>query len=125
VPIVLAIAAVVVVGAGSTSAPQTATGWLDAFTAAVARDPEHLCSQLVTGDFRAALERDVHQPCVKYYQRVRPIALRVLRILATGTTAAVEIRYWPHGGYATFVLNQHAGSWQAVAIIPSGPLPVA
>jgi hypothetical protein len=51
--------------------------------------------------------------------------LRILRVLQSGATAAVEIRYWPRGTYSTFVLDQHDGGWQAVAIVPGGPLPMA
>ena len=51
--------------------------------------------------------------------------MRILRILADGATAAVEIRYWPRGGYSTFVLDHQAAGWRAVAIVPGGPLPTA
>jgi len=49
----------------------------------------------------------------------------VLRILRLGATAAIEIRYFPRGGYSTFVLNRLTTGWQAVAIVPGGPLPFA
>ena len=51
--------------------------------------------------------------------------MRVLRILESGATAAVEVRYWPRGGYSTFVLDHGTRGWQAVAIVPGGPLPTA
>ena len=53
------------------------------------------------------------------------LSIRVLKILQSGHTAAVEVRYWPHGGYSTFVLDRAARGWQAVAIVPGGPLPAA
>jgi hypothetical protein len=37
----------------------------------------------------------------------------------------VEIRYWPHGSYWTFVLDRDDGAWVGVAIVPGGPLPIA
>ena len=52
-------------------------------------------------------------------------SIRVLRILRGGGTAALEVRYWPRGGYSTFVLDRQADGWQAVAIVPGGPLPIA
>ena len=53
------------------------------------------------------------------------LSVRILRILASGATAAVEVRYWPRGGYSTFVLDHQAAGWLAVAIVPGGPLPSA
>jgi hypothetical protein len=105
--------------------PTTATAWLDSFTAAAARDPQHLCSELVSSAFRAALQHDVRESCVSYYSHIQGEPIRILRILQTGDTAALEIRYWPRGPYSTFVLDRVAGGWRAVAIVPGGPLPVA
>jgi hypothetical protein len=109
----------------TSSLPGTATGWLDSFTAAVARDPNRLCSELVTAAFRAALRHDLHESCVGYYSRVRGEPIRILRVLQTGNTAALEIRYWPRGPYSRFVLDRDGRGWRAVAIVPGGPLPVA
>ena len=114
-----------VAGRATSGPPATATGWLDSFTAAVARDPGRLCSELVTAGFRAALRHDLHESCVGYYSRVRGEPIRILRILRSGNTAALEIRYWPRGPYSTFVLYRDGGGWRAVAIVPGGPLPVA
>ena len=112
-------------GEGSSDRPTTATAWLDSFTAAAARDPQRLCSELVTSAFRAALQHDVRESCVRYYSRIQGEPIRILRILQTGDTAALEIRYWPRGPYSTFVLDRAGGGWRAVAIVPGGPLPVA
>lgn len=105
--------------------PRTVPGWLDSFTAAAARDPGRLCSELVTPAFRRALRSDLHESCVSYYSRVRGAPIRILRILQSGTTAALEVRNWPHGAYTTFVLDRQDGGWRAVAIVPGGPLPTA
>jgi hypothetical protein len=112
-------------GVGSSHRPTTATAWLDSFTAAAARDPQRLCSELVTSTFRAAIQHDVRESCVSYYSRIQGEPIRILRILQTGDTAALEIRYWPRGPYSTFVLDRAGGGWRAVAIVPGGPLPVA
>jgi hypothetical protein len=112
-------------GPGPSSLPGTPVAWLDAFSAAVARDPATVCSQLVSGTFRTALERDVHRSCAGYYSGARVLSIRILRVLQSGATAALEVRYWPRGGYTTFVLDRQDGGWRAVAIVPGGPLPVA
>jgi hypothetical protein len=105
--------------------PATPTAWLDSFTAGVAREPAATCARLVTPSFREALAHDLHESCARYYARVQVGPIRILRVLQTRTTAAVEIRYWPRGGYWTFVLNRADSGWVAVAIVPGGPLPIA
>ena len=122
----LAVAAVVIRGSttGSVVLPATPTAWLDAFSAGVARDSGDVCARLLSPEFRAAMERDAHESCAAYYASAQALSIRVLRILRLGATAAIEIRYFPRGGYSTFVLNRTTG-WQAVAIVPGGPLPIA
>jgi hypothetical protein len=106
--------------------PATPTAWLDAFSAAVARDSGDVCSRLLSLAFRSVIEGDAHESCTAYYARAQVLSIRVLRIiLRTGATAALEVRYWPRGGYSTFVLDRQADGWQAVAIVPGGPLPIA
>jgi hypothetical protein len=107
------------------SLPQTPAAWLDSFMAAAVRDPGRLCSQLVTPGFRAALARDVGESCVGYYSRTSDTPFRILRILRSGNTAALEVRAWPRGSYTTFVLSRNRDGWQALAVVPGGPLPVA
>jgi hypothetical protein len=105
--------------------PPTPMAWLDAFSAGVARDNGDVCSRLLTSEFRAAMQRDAHESCAAYYRRAQVLSVRVLRILALGDTAAIEIRYFPRGGYSTFVLDRFGRGWEAVAIVPGGPLPIA
>jgi len=118
---------VIVRGAGSDgpALPATPTAWLDAFSADVATGNGDVCSRLLSPAFRSAFLREVHQSCATYYSHAQVLSVRVLRILRSGATAAVEIRYWPRGGYTTFVLNRQDRGWQAVAIVPGGPLPAA
>jgi hypothetical protein len=123
--VVIAVGLLMTRGPAPSSLPRTPVAWVDAFSAAVARDPGRVCSQLVSGSFRAALERDVHRSCSGYYSEVRVLSVRILRVLQSGATAALEVRYWPRGGYTTFVLDRQDGGWRAVAIVPGGPLPVA
>jgi hypothetical protein len=105
--------------------PKTPVAWLDAFSAGVARDSSDVCSRLLSPVFRAAMERDAHESCAAYYARAQVLSIRVLRILREGATAALEVCYWQRGGYSTFVLSSQADGWQAVAIVPGGPLPIA
>ena len=116
--VVVAIASVAIAGLLITRGPSalrlpgTPVAWLDSFSAAVARDPGKVCSQLVAPTFRTALERDVHQSCAAYYSRVQVLSIRILRVLRSGGTAALEVRYWPHGGFTTFVLDRQDGAWR-------------
>jgi hypothetical protein len=105
--------------------PATPTAWLDAFSAGVARGSGDVCARLLSPEFRAAMERDAQESCAAYYGRAQVLSIRVLRILRAGATAAIEIRYFPRGGYSTFVLSRQTTGWQAVAIVPGGPLPIA
>jgi hypothetical protein len=91
----------------------------------VARDSGDVCSRLLSPAFRSAMERDAHESCTTHYARAQVLSIRLLRVLRTGATAALEVRYWPRCGYSTFVLDRQADGWQAVAIVPGGPLPVA
>jgi len=124
---VLAVALVVSRGSarGGPALPATPTAWLDAFSAGVARDSGDVCSRLLSSEFRAAMQRDAHESCAAYYRSAKVLSVRVLRILRLGGTAAIEIRYFPRSGYSTFVLDHLANGWQAVAIVPGGPLPIA
>jgi ABC-type uncharacterized transport system permease subunit len=55
--------------------------------------------------------------------QVHVLSIRILGVLQSGATAALEVRYCPRGGYTTFVPGRHGGGWQAVAIVPGGSLP--
>ncbi len=112
-------------GSEALALSRTPMAWLDAFSAGVARDSGDACSRLLSPSFRAALEREVHRSCASYYAHADVLSIRVMQILRSGDTAVIELRYWPRGGYSTFVLDHHGGGWQAVAIVPGGPLPVA
>ncbi len=105
--------------------PATPIAWLDAFSGGVSRDSGDVCSRLLSPAFRSVFEREIHRSCSSYYAHAQVLSIRVLRILRLGATAAIEIRYFPRGGYSTFVLNRRTTGWQAVAIVPGGPLPIA
>jgi hypothetical protein len=126
--VVVAIVIAVLIVAGrsiSPSLPATPSAWLDAFSAGVARDSPEVCSELLSPALRSAIQREAHETCATYYSHARVLSIRVLRILESGATAALEIRYWPRGGYSTFVLDREHAGWRAVAIVPGGPLPAA
>lgn len=120
--------ALVLLGTGGSAGrtlPGTPRAWLEAFSADIATGSPEVCSRLLSQTFASELEREVHRSCTSYYATAQALSVRVLRILASGDTAAVEIRYWPRGGYSTFVLDHQAAGWRAVAIVPGGPLPTA
>jgi hypothetical protein len=112
-------------GPGGPVLPATARAWLEAFSADVATGSGDVCARLLSPTYKSALERETHRSCASYYGNTHVLSVRVLRILRSGRTAAVEIRYWPRGGYSTFVLDRGDRGWQAVAIVPGGPLPTA
>ncbi len=123
----LAIALVLVRTGGSAgrTMPATPRAWVETFSADVATGSDDVCSRLLSPTFRSEVARETHRSCTSYYGNAQVLSVRVLRILASGATAAVEVRYWPRGGYSTFVLDRDASGWQAVAIVPGGPLPTA
>ena len=123
----LAIALVLLRAGGSAgrALPATPRAWLDAFSADVATGSGDVCSRLLSPTFSSELERQIHRSCASYYINAQVLSVRVLRILQSGATAAVEVRYWPRAGYTTFVLDHQRAGWQAVAIVPGGPLPTA
>jgi len=112
-------------GLAAAALPATPRAWLEAFSADVATGNGEVCSRLLSPTFTSELEREVHRSCATYYANAQVLSVRILRILESGATAAVEVRYWPRGGYSTFVLDHKAAGWQAVAIVPGGPLPTA
>jgi hypothetical protein len=105
--------------------PATPTAWRDAFSTGVAQDSGDVWSRLLSSEFKAAMERDALESCSAYYRSAEVLSVRVLRILRVGETAAIEIRYFPRGGYSTSVLHRLADGWQPVAMVPGGPLPFA
>ena len=112
-------------GPAAAALPATPRAWLEAFSADVATGSGEVCSRLLSPTFTSELEHEVHRSCASYYGNAQVLSLRVLRILESGATAAIEVRYWPRGGYSTFVLDRGTRGWQAVAIVPGGPLPTA
>ena len=112
-------------GRPAVALPATPRAWLEAFSADIATGSGEVCSRLLSSTFASELEREVHRSCASYYGNAQVLSLRVLRILESGATAAIEVRYWPRGGYSTFVLDRGTRGWQAVAIVPGGPLPTA
>jgi hypothetical protein len=121
----VAVTLLLVGGLAGRALPATPRAWLGAFSADVALGGSEVCSRLLSPAFTAELEREVHRSCTSYYSGVQALSVRVLRVIESGATAAVEVRYWPRGGYSTFVLDHGSRGWQAVAIVPGGPLPAA
>ena len=85
--------ALVLLGTGGSAGrtlPATPRAWLEAFSADVATGSGEVCSRLLSPTFTSELEREAHRSCASYYANAQVLSVRVLRILASGATAAVE-----------------------------------
>ena len=122
VVLLLALGAVAITSnSGSRPSPtSTPTGWVDTYIAWSLRAPERVCTRLLTPGLRRLVADGNGGSCIRAYAKVRNAPFRVSRILEDGSTAAVELHWLPNVGYSTIVLNQRAGAWQAVDMIPGG-----
>jgi len=77
------------------------------------RDPEEICSRLLTDDFAKSLEADGHD-CVDEFEAViRDVAdtdMDVRDISVSGSTARAQVRQ--DGKSATFELERDGSSWR-------------
>jgi hypothetical protein len=135
-PILLLLTMLVVAGAiareghrGSAAAspqlPATPRAWVQAWTAAALENPGRVCHRLFAPALTAAYATDTGHSCVQYYRSVTSASFRVRHILQAGGTAAVEAhqvtapRTW---GYFTILLSHVQRGWQAVDLVPGGPV---
>lgn len=133
--VIAAIAAVVVVAviasqhaarqARGAPLPRTPTQWVEQFTAASLDDPGRVCRQLFAPALAAVFKGDAGRSCLHYYGDVTSKSFRIRHVLVDGNAAAVEIRQVglrPNWGYVTIVLGHVGRGWQAVDIVPGGPV---
>ncbi|MFZ1996629.1 MAG: hypothetical protein WAU75_21125 [Solirubrobacteraceae bacterium] len=105
--------------------PTTPQQWVDQWTAASAKNPEKVCDQLFAPALATAFRPDTGRTCVAYYTNVTSSSFRVRHILRDGSAAAIEAhqvgarRTW---GYFTMLLSRIHAGWQAVDIVPGGPV---
>jgi hypothetical protein len=135
-PILLVLTMLVVAGAiageghrGSVASPQqlpaTPRAWVQAWTAAALENPGRVCHHLFAPALTSAYAIDTGESCVRYYRSVTSASFRVRHILEDGATAAVEAHQVTaprRGGYFTILLSHIQGGWQAVDLVPGGPV---
>jgi hypothetical protein len=105
--------------------PATPRQWVDEWTAASLENPARVCGHLFAPALAAAFNADTGRSCVRYYTSVNSFSFRIRRVLKDGPTATVEGRQVaarPKWGYFTIVLSRIRGGWQAVDLVPGGPV---
>jgi hypothetical protein len=105
--------------------PATPEQWVQRWTAASLDDPGRVCGQLFAPALAAAFKPDTGRSCTAYYGNVKSSPFRVRHILQDGAAAAIEARQVSAGhnwGYFTILLSHRDHGWQAIDIVPGGPV---
>lgn len=105
--------------------PSTAQQWVEQFTAASLDNPGRVCGQLFAPALAAVFKADTGRSCLDYYNDVNSKSFRIRHVLVDGNAAAVEVRevgLRPNWGYVTMLLSHVEQGWQAVDIVPGGPV---
>lgn len=133
--IALATIAVVAVIAGQQrSLPSSAAAhlsltprqWVDQWTAAALQSPAVVCNHLYAPTLTHAFSGDTGHSCTWYYASVRSTSFRIRHVLQDGAGAAVEaeaVGARRRSGNFTMLLSHIDGGWQAVDVVPGGPVP--
>jgi hypothetical protein len=109
-------------GAPLLSTPQQ---WVEQWMAASLDDPGRVCGQLFAPALAAAFKADTGRSCLDYYNDVSAKSFRIRHVLVDRDAAAVEVRevgMRPNWGYVTMLLSHLKRGWQAVDIVPGGPV---
>jgi len=105
--------------------PLTPQQWVDQWTAASLNNPRRVCGQLFAPALAKAFRPDTGHSCSAYYSNVKSTSFRIRHVLQNGGSAAVEarqvgaLRNW---GYFTVLLSHVHRGWQAIDIVPGGPV---
>jgi len=105
--------------------PLTPQQWVDQWTAASLNNPGRVCGQLFAPALAKAFRPDTGHSCSAYYSNVKSTSFRIRHVLQDGGSAAVEARQvgaprnW---GYFTVLLSHVHQGWQAIDIVPGGPV---
>ena len=105
--------------------PSTPRQWVEQFTAASLDNPGRVCRQLFAPALAAVFKADTGRSCLDYYNDVNAKSFRIRHLLVDGNAAAVEVRevgMRPNWGYVTMLLSHLEHGWQAVDIVPGGPV---
>lgn len=112
-------------GTPSVPLPSSPQQWVDQWTSASLENPARVCQHLFSPALAAAFKADTGHSCTRYYTSVNTNSFRIRHVLEDGPTATVEARQVatrPKRGYFTIVLSHVHGGWQAVDMIPGGPV---
>jgi hypothetical protein len=112
-------------GSVGTRLPSTPQQWVEQFTAASLDNPGRVCGRLFAPALAAVFKADTGRSCLAYYNDVNAKSFRIRHILVDGNAAAVEVRevgLRPNWGYVTMLLSHLEQGWQAVDIVPGGPV---
>ena len=99
--------------------------WVEQWTAASLDNPGRVCRQLFAPALAAVFKADTGRSCLDYYNDVNAKSFRIRHVLVDGNAAAVEVRevgLRPNWGYVTMILSHVEQGWQAVDIVPGGPV---
>ena len=105
--------------------PSTAGQWVEQFTAASLDHPGRVCRRLFAPALAAVFKADTGRSCLDYYSDVNAKSFRIRHVLVDGNAAAVEVRevgMRPNWGYVTMLLSHLEQGWQAIDIVPGGPV---
>lgn len=105
--------------------PGTPAAWVQQFTASAIDKPKDVCQHLFAPALAAVFKLDTGKTCLAYYSRVDSRSYRIRHTLRDGPSAAVEAQQLGYGrtfGYFTILLSRLQGGWQAIDIVPGGPM---
>jgi hypothetical protein len=105
--------------------PSTPRQWVEQWTAASLDNPGRVCQQLFAPSLASVFKAETGRSCLDYYNNVNAKSFRIRHILVDGNAAAVEVRevgVRPSWGYVTMILSHVSHGWQAVDIVPGGPV---
>jgi hypothetical protein len=104
--------------------PSTPTQWVDQWISATLQHPARVCGQLYAPALAAVFKADTGHSCAWYYSSVKSTSFRIRHVLQAGGTAVVESQQLDAGrlGYFTTILNHTRNGWQAVDMVPGGPV---
>jgi hypothetical protein len=105
--------------------PSTPLQWVEQWTAASLDNPGRVCRQLFAPALAGVFKADTGRSCLDYYNDVNAKSFRIRHVLVDGNAAAVEVRevgLRPNWGYVTMILSHVEQGWQAVDIVPGGPV---
>ena len=111
--------------ASGSALPSTPLQWVEQWTAASIDNPGRVCRQLFAAALAGVFKADTGRSCLDYYNDVNANSFRIRHVLVDGNAAAVEVRevgLRPNWGYVTMVLSHVEHGWQAVDIVPGGPV---